>query len=96
MTWQDPEAAGIRTTLLKQLEADGVVPNKGEDGRIRSGIMMHNARACFNRGGRLAMSILYHRPKYIGIGNEVFVELDDDADVTEAFVEGEGEESTSR
>lgn len=70
------------------LAADGVAPNKGKDGRVRSGILMHNSRGCFSKGGQLAMSILYHRPEYIGIGNEVFVELDEEEAVTEAVVEG--------
>lgn len=85
---KDPEAAEVRTRLLSNLAADGVTPNKGDDGRVRSGIMMHNSRGCFDKKGRLSMSILYHRPKFIGIGNEVFVELDDEEKVTEAGVWG--------
>ncbi|CAN0508263.1 unnamed protein product, partial [Ectocarpus sp. 8 AP-2014] len=73
---QDPEAAEVRAKLLKRLAADGVETAKGADGRVRSGILMYNSVACFTKAGKLAMSILYHRPKYIGIGNEVFVELD--------------------
>lgn len=65
-----------------------MAPNKGPDGRIRSGILMHNSVACFTKGGKLAMSILYHRPKFIGIGNEVFVELDEEEAVTEEVVDG--------
>lgn len=72
---QDPEAATIRSTLLEQLAKDGITPSKGEDGRVKNGILMHNSRSCFNKKGHLAMSILYHRPQWIGIGNEVFVEL---------------------
>eukprot|EP00752_Nemacystus_decipiens_P002778 g2595.t1 len=90
-TWfngTDPEAAEVRAKLIKALAADGVTPNKGKDGRIRSGILMHNSVACFAKGGKLAMSILYHRPKFIGIGNEVFVELDDEEAVTEGVVDG--------
>eukprot|EP00903_Cladosiphon_okamuranus_P010672 g10089.t1 len=85
---QDPEAAEVRAKLIKSLAADGITPNKGKDGRIRSGILMHNSAACFAKGGKLAMSILYHRPKFIGIGNEVFVELDDEEAVTEEVVYG--------
>lgn len=91
---KDPEAAEVRTTLLSNLVADGVTPNKGDDGRVRSGILMHNSRGCFDKKGRLSMSILYHRPKFIGIGNEVFVELDDEGKVTEAGVWGDTGEST--
>lgn len=91
---KDPEAAEVRTTLLANLAADGVTPNKGDDGRVRSGILMHNTRGCFDKKGRLSMSILYHRPKFIGIGNEVFVELDNEGKVTEAGVWGEEGEST--
>lgn len=78
----------MRAALIKALAADGITPNKGKDGRIRSGILMHNSVACFAKGGKLAMSILYHRPKFIGIGNEVFVELDDEETVTEEVVDG--------
>ncbi|CAM9522259.1 unnamed protein product [Ectocarpus sp. 13 AM-2016] len=85
---QDPEAAEVRAKLLKRLAADGVEPSRGADGRVRSGILMHNSVACFTKAGKLAMSILYHRPKYIGIGNEVFVELDPEEAVTEEVVEG--------
>ncbi|CAN0022840.1 unnamed protein product [Ectocarpus fasciculatus] len=85
---QDPEAAEVRAKLLKRLAADGVEPAKGADGRVRSGILMHNSVACFTKAGKLAMSILYHRPKFIGIGNEVFVELDPEDGVTEEVVEG--------
>jgi len=85
---QDPEAAEVRAKLIKSLGADGVTPNKGADGRIRSGILMHNAAACFAKDFRLAMSILYHRPKFIGIGNEVYVELDDEEAVTDQVVDG--------
>lgn len=78
----------MRANLIKSLAADGIAPNKGKDGRVRSGILMHNSVACFAKGGKLAMSILYHRPKFIGIGNEVFVELDDEEAVTEEIVDG--------
>lgn len=72
---QDVEAAEVRSKLLAALATDGVEPKKGEDGRILNGILMHNTRACFNKKGQLSMSILEYRPKFIGIGNEVFVEL---------------------
>lgn len=85
---QDPEAAEVRAKMLKRLEADGVTPSKGKDGRVRSGVLMHNSRACITKGGELAMSILYYRPKVLGIGNEVFVELDEEDTVTEEVVEG--------
>ena len=71
---QDPEAAEVRAKLLKDLAAaevageESATPSKGKDGRVRSGIMMHNARGCFTKGGELAMSILYYRPQYLGIG----------------------------
>ncbi|CAN0394731.1 unnamed protein product, partial [Hapterophycus canaliculatus] len=85
---QDPEAAEVRAKLLKSLKADGIEPSKGADGRIRSGVLMHNSVACFNKAGKLSMSILYHRPKFIGIGNEVFVELDSEDAVTQEAVDG--------
>lgn len=84
---QDPEAADVRAKLLKQIVADGFVPNKGKDGRVRNGIFMHNSRSCFTKRGEIAMSILYYRPPIIGIGNEVYVELDDEEVVTEAVVD---------
>lgn len=60
---------------MKALAADGIEPSKGADGRVLNGILMHNARACFDKQGQIAMSILYYRPPWIGIGNEVFVEV---------------------
>lgn len=83
----------MRAKLISQLAADGVTPSKDKDGRLRNGIMMHNSRACFNKRGELAMSILYYRPRLIGIGNEVFVELDDDPDEDEGLeMDGGGAE----
>lgn len=65
----------IRKDLLTKLAADGVQVLKGQDGRVLNGVLMHNSCACFDMLGQLAMSILYHRPQFIGIGNEVFVEV---------------------
>lgn len=74
---QDIEASEVRGKLLAQLVADGIEPKRGEDGRILNGLMMHNACACFNKKGELGMTILYYRPSWIGVGNEIYIEVEE-------------------
>ena len=40
------------------------------------------------------MSILYHRPKFIGVGSEVFVQINDEGAFMEACICGDNAEQT--
>jgi len=77
---QDKEAGNLRSNILNQLEKDGLKVKLSSDERPITGFMSFDAKVCWNKKGNIGMAIYEYRPKFIGKGNKIFVELEETND----------------
>ncbi|KAG5179983.1 hypothetical protein JKP88DRAFT_200827 [Tribonema minus] len=74
---QDKEAVELRAKLLEQLSMDKAKVALGPEGRPKAGFMSFDGKVGFNKQGRVSIAVYEYRPKILGKGNKVYVELEE-------------------